>query len=128
MISEQRGVHQPTKRKVVLVGDDDALVRLIAADVFEELGCEVLEAGSGAHALAILERRPDVWLMFSDCRMPGMSGPELARTAAARWPALRIVLATGYWTAPVLEFPVVQKPYSYRTLEHVVGGDARTRA
>jgi PleD family two-component response regulator len=70
-----------TDRKVVLVVDDEAMVRILAVDLFEELGCEVLEAANSVEALATLEERPDVSLMFTDCRMPGMSGPELAK-----WP------------------------------------------
>jgi len=83
-------------QKVVLVVDDKDVVRMLAVDLFEELGCEVLEARGGTEALAKLEARPDVSLMFTDCRMPGMSGPELAEAAAERWPSLRIVLVTGY--------------------------------
>lgn len=107
-------------RKVVLVVDDDAMVRMLAVELFEELGCEVLEAGGGAAALAQLEARPDISLMFTDCRMPGMSGPELAKVAAERWSALRIVLVTGYHNMQVPGFPMVWKPYDQRTLERVV--------
>jgi len=108
------------RRKVVLVVDDEALVRMMAVDLFEELGCEVIEAGSGADALVQLEKRPDVSLMFTDCRMPGMSGPELAEAAAERWPHLRIVLVTGYHNMQTPGWPVVWKPYDARTIERVV--------
>lgn len=93
---------------------------MLAVDLFEELGCDVLEAASGVEALVILEREPGVSLMFSDCRMPGMSGPELAQVAAARWPCLRIVLVTGYHNMQVPGFPMVWKPYDQRTIERVV--------
>ena len=76
----------PAGRKVVLVVDDEALVRMMAVDLFEDLGFEVLDAHGGDAALAVLEARPDVSLLFTDCRMPGMTGPELAAIAAARWP------------------------------------------
>lgn len=106
--------------KVVLVVDDEPLVRMLAVDLFEELGCEVIEAGGGIEALSRLEERPDVSLMFTDCRMPGMSGPELAKTAAERWPSLRIVLVTGYHNMQVPGFPMVWKPFDQRTIERVV--------
>lgn len=106
--------------KVVLVVDDEAMVRMLAVDLFEEMGCEVLEAGSAYEALARLEQRPDVSLMFTDCRMPGMSGPELADVAAKRWPNLRIVLVTGYHNMQAPGWPVVWKPYDARTIERVV--------
>lgn len=106
--------------KVVLVVDDEPMVRMFAVDLFEEMGCEVVEAGNGPEALAALERRPDVSLMFTDCRMPGMSGPELAEVAAARWPHLRIVLVTGYHNMEAPGWPMVWKPYDQRTIERVV--------
>ncbi|HEV7255872.1 MAG TPA: response regulator [Mesorhizobium sp.] len=107
-------------RKVVLVVDDEEMVRMLAAELFEELGCEVLEARSGTEALAKLESRPDVSLMFTDCRMPGMSGPELAENAARRWPALKIVLVTGYHNMQAPGWPMIWKPFDQRTIERVV--------
>ena len=108
-------------RKVVLVVDDEPMVRMLAVDLFEEMGCEVIEAGSGAEALSTLEERPDVSLMFTDCRMPSMSGPELAEVAARRWPHLRIVLVTGYHNMQAPGWPMVWKPFDARTIERVVG-------
>ena len=106
--------------KVVLVVDDEPLIRMLAVDLFEELGCEVLEAGDGCEALSVLEQRTDISLMFTDCRMPGMSGPELAAAAADRWPQLRIVLVTGYHNMQSPQFPMVWKPYDQRTIERVI--------
>ncbi len=102
--------------------DDEPIVRWDAVDHFEELGCEVLEAASGVEALATLEQRPDDSLMFTDCRMPGMSSPELAQAAAERWPALRNVLVTDHHGMGVPGFPVVWKPYDQRALERAVEG------
>lgn len=109
-----------TKRKVVLVVDDETLVRMLAVHLFEEMGCEVIEASNGNEALDRLEKRPDISLMFSDCRMPGMSGPELAETAAKRWPHLRIVLVTGYHNMQQSGWPMVWKPFDQRTIVRVV--------
>ena len=120
MIEEQSAAADRRCRSVVLVVDDDALVRMLAVDLFEEMGCEVIEADGGADALAKLEARPDISLMFTDCRMPGMSGPELAEAAAQRWPRLRIVLVTGYHNMQVPGWPIVWKPYDARTIERVV--------
>lgn len=108
-------------RKVVLVVDDEALVRMMAVDLFEEMGFEVLEAASGGEALQVLEHRPDVALLFSDCRMPGMTGPELAELAAERWPHLRIVLVTGYVNMNPTGWPLLWKPYDASAIERVVG-------
>ena len=107
-------------RKLVLVVDDEPMLRMLAVDMFEELGCEVIEAANGAEALGRLAERPDVSLMFTDCRMPGMSGPELAQVAAERWPRLRIVLVTGYHDMQVPGFPMVWEPFDQRRIERVI--------
>lgn len=93
---------------------------MMAVELFEELGCEAIDAASGPEALAKLDERPDVSLMFTDCRMPGMSGPELAAEAARRRPDLKIVLVTGYHNMQVSGFPMVWKPYDQRTIERVI--------
>ena len=113
------------RRRTVLVVDDEPLVRMNAVDMFEELGFEVLDAANAAAALAILEARPDVSLLFTDCRMPGMSGPELAEVAAARWPGLRIVLVSGYVNVKPEGWPLLGKPYRTVDLERMVGADLR---
>jgi CheY-like chemotaxis protein len=118
------GIHTGNERKVVLVVDDEPLVRMNAVDMFEDMGFEVLEAHDGIAALKVLEARPDVSLLFSDCRMPGMTGPELAATAAARWPHLRIVLVSGYINIKPTTWPLLPKPYDARTLEQVVSKTA----
>lgn len=107
-------------RKVVLVVDDEPLVRMTALDMFEDLGFETLEADSGEEALAVLEARPDVGLLFSDCRMPGMSGPELAEHASARWPSLRVVLVSGYVNTRPARFTFLDKPYDVRAVERAI--------
>jgi CheY-like chemotaxis protein len=107
-------------RKVVLVVDDEPLVRMNAVELFEEMGCEVLEADNGTDALARLEERPDVALLFSDCRMPGMTGPELADVAARRWPDLRIVLVTGFVSVKPARWPLLWKPYDASAIERIV--------
>ena len=106
-------------RKVVLVVDDEPLVRMNAVDMFEDMGFEVIEAGSGAAALSILEVRSDVALLFTDCRMPGMTGPELAATASQRWPDLRIVLVSGYVNVVPTQWPLIPKPYDAKALERI---------
>ncbi|NCC26150.1 MAG: hybrid sensor histidine kinase/response regulator [Deltaproteobacteria bacterium] len=67
---------------VILVTDDIALNRDLLRDIFEDIGCEVLEAADGRQALDVFsERRPDAVLM--DRRMPGMSGMEAIRRIRA---------------------------------------------
>jgi CheY-like chemotaxis protein len=107
-------------RKVVLVVEDEALVRMNARDMFEDMGFEVVDAADGREALDVLEARSDVALVFSDCRMPRMTGPELAKTVARRWPSLRVVLVSAYHDVSSREWPVMSKPYDAGTLERVV--------
>ncbi|GGD43767.1 response regulator [Aureimonas glaciei] len=105
--------------KVVLVVDDEPLVLMNAVYMFEDLGFEVLEARGGAEAMSVLESRPDVSLLFTDCRMPGMTGPELAAAASQRWPSLRIVLVSGYVNLDQVRWPLVGKPYDVETIERI---------
>jgi CheY-like chemotaxis protein len=107
-------------RILVLVVEDEPLVRMNARDMFEDMGFEVIDAADGQEALEVLESRPDVDLIFTDCRMPRMTGPELATTAARRWPGLRIVLASAYHDMPRPRWPLISKPYDGVTLERVV--------
>lgn len=106
--------------KTVLVVDDEPLVRMNAVEMFEELGFEVVQAGDGFEAIAVLEARPDVGLLFSDCRMPGMSGPELADNAARRWPHLRVVLVSGFVNTRPEPWTFLNKPYDLGAIERLV--------
>jgi CheY-like chemotaxis protein len=100
--------------KVLLV-DDDPGVREITASMLQEMGHEVLEAGSGGHALELLEHKPGVDLMLIDFAMPGMNGAELARQVRARRPDLPMIFLTGYADTAALgdtdEDHIIRKPF-----------------
>ncbi|CAN5672872.1 hypothetical protein BH23DEI1_BH23DEI1_10710 [soil metagenome] len=84
-------------RETILVVEDDPAVRSFAVDQLRALGYDVIEATGGAAALALLEDRPDVELLFTDVVMPGgMSGKQLADEAVASRPALRVLFTSGY--------------------------------
>ena len=70
--------------------------RATAVDMFIDLGFAVFDAYNGYHVLALLERHPEISLLFVDVRMPGMSGPELAELVRPRRPDIKIVLTSGY--------------------------------
>lgn len=114
----------PAAKRVVLVVDDEPLVRMYAAELFEDLGYEVLEAEDGLDAVAQLETHDDVRLLFSDCRMPRMSGPDLAAVVAHRWPEIRIVLVSGYAHPNPTRWPLLDKPFTARDLRGIID-DAR---
>lgn len=86
-------------RPLLLVVEDDFLVRLTLADGLSESGFEVLEAGDAQEALAILVERPGITAMLTDINLPGGSdGFALARAARVVRPDLPVVYASGRYT------------------------------
>ncbi|MGH6835271.1 MAG: response regulator [Methylocella sp.] len=84
-------------RHVVLIVEDEVLVRLSGADLLAEAGFEVLAAANADEALRILEATPAVRVVFSDIEMPGsLDGLGLARHICQRWPRIGIVLTSGH--------------------------------
>jgi CheY-like chemotaxis protein len=90
-----RGLLAPA-RPVVLVVEDDDLVRMAAVDMIGTLGFAALQAPDAPSALAILQGEARVDVLFTDIGLPGMRGPELAIAAAAARPGLKVIFASGY--------------------------------
>jgi CheY-like chemotaxis protein len=82
--------------EVVLVVDDEPLVRRAVARALGARGYTVLEADGGDEALALVAARGRVDLLLSDVVMPGMRGPELVRAFRARCPGRPALLMSGY--------------------------------
>jgi DNA-binding NtrC family response regulator len=81
---------------VMLIVEDEPLIRMCAVDFADEAGYLGLEAGDSAQALAILERGENVEILFTDITLPGeMDGIALAELVAERWPLVRVMLASG---------------------------------
>jgi CheY-like chemotaxis protein len=81
---------------VMLVVDDEPLVRMDLAEMAEAAGFETVEAQSAAVALNILENRNDIRVLFTDIAMPGeMDGLALAHVVRDRWPPTVIVICSG---------------------------------
>lgn len=81
---------------VVLVVEDDALIRMGAVDLVLSAGYEALEARDADEAIRILESRSDIDLVFTDVQMPGtMDGIKLSHYIRERWPPVKIVVASG---------------------------------
>src|SRR5215207_10201919 len=103
---------------VVLVVEDETLVRLLANDILTEAGYRVLEARDGQEALTILEVHANVRALFTDVTMPNLDGLSLARIVSERWPDIGIVITSGL-VAPS-ELPngarFIGKPYEPETV------------
>jgi two-component system, cell cycle response regulator CpdR len=106
----------------VLIVEDLPSVRATAADMFRQLGCRVFEAWNAADALSILSNHPEIEILFTDLRMPGLDGVELAERAHRLRPRLRIVLTSAYSDdAPLPDIPFLRKPWRFADLQEVVG-------
>jgi CheY-like chemotaxis protein len=81
---------------VVLVVEDEMLLRMCAVDMVEDAGYIPVEAADADQAVAILESRSDIALMFTDIQMPGsMDGLGLAHSVHERWPPIKIIMVSG---------------------------------
>ena len=84
------------RRPVVLIVEDEFLIRLHAAQIIEEAGFDVIEASNADEAISILEVRSDITVLFTDIQMPGsMDGLKLAAAVKGRWPPIKIVATSG---------------------------------
>src|ERR1700734_3050258 len=80
----------------VLVVEDEMMLRMRAVDMVEDAGFTPVEAINADDALAILESRSDIELLFTDIQMPGsMDGLKLAYAVHKRWPLIKIILVSG---------------------------------
>lgn len=79
----------------VLLVEDDPLIRMSTEDQLAECGCDVVAVRDGERALAALQSAA-FDLLFTDARLPGMSGTELIERSLATWPTVRVILASGY--------------------------------
>jgi len=101
----------------VLLVEDDAAVRAVSEDLLADMGCVVSSECDGESAVRRLEGSEPFDLVITDIVMPGgVSGIDLARTAASLRPSLKVVLTTGYagalgLSAEDLQWPVLRKPF-----------------
>ena len=112
-----RGLDVPTGRvqvPTVLVVEDEILIRELVAEELAEAGYSFVVAHNADQAIAILEARQDIHLVFTDIDMPGsMDGLKLAAAVRDRWPPVHIIITTG--KVRPLEIPAnalfIPKPY-----------------
>jgi CheY-like chemotaxis protein len=101
---------------VVLVVEDEPLLRMLAVEAVEEAGFVAIEARNADEAVAVLESRSDISLLFTDVDMPGsMDGLKLAHAVRGRWPPIKILVVSGKVRVRPFELPssgrFVGKPY-----------------
>ena len=90
----------------VLIVEDEAILRLHAVDLVEEAGFTAIEASNADEAVAILESRSDISLLFTDVHMPGsMDGLKLAHAVRNRWPPIKIVVVSGHMQVDQNDMP-----------------------
>jgi two-component system, response regulator PdtaR len=119
------------KRPIVLIVEDEFLIRMDAVDMVRAAGFDVLEAENADDAILILESRLDITVVFTDVQMPGsMDGLKLAAAIRGRWPPIKIVATSGMARVSKDDLPsgsrFLPKPYSARqivtTLRELTGG------
>lgn len=110
---------QPSARKrpVVLIVEDEFLVRMGTRAAVETAGFDVLEAGDADEAIALLSARNDIRLIFTDVHMPGsMDGLKLVHFVRDRWPPIKIVATSARVRIAESDLPeggrFLPKPYS----------------
>jgi CheY-like chemotaxis protein len=106
-----------SRRPVVLIVEDEFLLRMDAVDMIRAAGFGVVEAANADQAIEILEARSDITVIFTDIQMPGsMDGLKLARAVRGRWPPIKIVATSGHVHVSEADLPAggrfLPKPYS----------------
>jgi two-component system, response regulator PdtaR len=109
----------------VLIVEDDILTNEYLEFILQQAGYEVVSATSADEATALLEDRDDVQIIVTDINLPGtMNGLKLAAAVRARWPAINIIIVTGYGAPRGDEIPpgsvFVPKPYNARKMIEAV--------
>ena len=120
-----------SNRPVVLIVEDEVLVRMDAVGSIEAAGFDVVEAGNADEAIVILQHRADIRLVFTDVHMPGsMDGLKLTHFVRNRWPPVKIVATSGHARISEQDLPeggrFMAKPYAaghlVSTLQELIAG------
>jgi CheY-like chemotaxis protein len=102
---------------VILIVEDEFLLRMDSVEVLEDAGFEVIPAVNADEAIAILSARSGIQIVFTDIQMPGsMDGLKLAGFVRDRWPPIKIVATSGHVHIEGTDLPAgsvfLPKPYS----------------
>jgi len=99
----------PRGSETVLVCEDEEALRAIVREILEGAGYAVLEAADGAEALHVVQRHEgSIDLLLSDVILPGMSGPELARSLVEMRPSLKVLHMSGHDDASMVHRGLIE--------------------
>jgi DNA-binding NtrC family response regulator len=108
-------VEEPTPGRIVLIAEDEILVRLDISDYLRAHGYAVIEANSAAEAIQVLGSNLEVAVVFTDIRMPGtVDGMDLARYVQTHHPHIPVIITSGHVARKEVDSlgaPFVAKPY-----------------
>jgi DNA-binding NtrC family response regulator len=115
-------------KAIILIVDDEPLLRMAGVAMVEDAGWEAIEAGGADEALQILESRGDIRLLFTDIDMPRSShnGLKLAAAVRKRWPPIAIIIVSGHQTPLPEELPEGSVFYAKPYPERIVISQMRT--
>jgi two-component system, response regulator PdtaR len=114
-----------SEQTVILIVEDEFLIRMDAVHMIRSAGFDVVEAENADEAILILERRFDITIVFTDVQMPGsMNGLKLAAAIRGRWPPIKIVATSGLMKIDQDDLPsgshFLPKPYSASQIVEVL--------
>ncbi|HET9835669.1 MAG TPA: response regulator [Rhodanobacteraceae bacterium] len=116
----------------ILLVEDEAILRELAAENLLDAGYQVVEAGDGTKGLEALRSDIRIDVLLSDIKLPGMNGYELAEAAKMLRPQLKVILMTGYAPTPLppklerVVYRVLQKPFEIETLPGMIAAALQT--
>ena len=121
--------------EVVLLIDDEPIIRMLIAEVLGEAGYAVIEASDGQTGLSVLDSKAKVDLLVTDVGLPGgMNGRQVADAARAKRPDLKVLFITGYAENAVIgsgrldkDMFVLSKPFQMDVLASRVQDIIRKR-
>lgn len=104
------------QKQVVLIVEDEELIRMHAADMIRDLGFEVIEAADADQAISLLESVAEISVVFTDIQMPGsIDGLRLVAVVRERWPPVALLVTSGQFHPRDGDLPAdahfLPKPY-----------------